>query len=105
MNSELLKNLVDVMVKESASDLHLAEGRVPVIRVSGFLIPLSKFAPTTKEELDNILGLIMPEPAKKDFATSLEANFAWSSSESRRFRCNAYTALGKKNLAMRLIPT
>ena len=93
------------MVKESASDLHLAEGRVPVIRVSGFLIPLSKFAPTTKEELDNILGLIMPEPAKKDFATSLEANFAWSSSESRRFRCNAYTALGKKNLAMRLIPT
>lgn len=32
-----LEELVDIVIKEGASDLHIAVGRHPVIRVSGVL--------------------------------------------------------------------
>ena len=44
LHEKLLDELVDIAVKEGASDLHLAEGRTPVIRVSNFLIPMVKMA-------------------------------------------------------------
>ncbi len=99
----LLAELVDVMVKENASDLHLAEGRPPVVRVGGFLIPLAKFAPLAKEDVSRMLAQMMPAPAQTEFAAAQEANFAWSSKDGRRFRCSAYTALGRTSVALRLI--
>ncbi len=100
----LLKDLVDIVVKENASDLHLSEGRSPIIRVSGFLIPLTKMANLTQEDMDGIYDSLLSEVHKKEFAVSQETNFAWSSADGKRFRCNAYIALGKKNVAMRLVP-
>ena len=44
----LFDELVDIVNKEIASDLHLAEGRKPIIRVAGFLIPLEKYPALTK---------------------------------------------------------
>ncbi|MBX4206296.1 PilT/PilU family type 4a pilus ATPase [Candidatus Parcubacteria bacterium] len=100
----LLNELADIVLKESASDLHLAEGRIPVIRVSGFLIPLAKYKAFAKEDMEAALAVLMPEVARKDFEAAKEANFAWSTASGMRFRCNAYLALGKRSLAMRLIP-
>lgn len=101
---KLINELVEIVTKEGASDLHIAEGRPPVIRVSGFLIPLVKLAPTTKEEMDGILSTILPEQTKKEFENDKEANFAYSHAGSMRFRCNAYLSLGRRNIAMRLVP-
>ena len=39
-----LEDLISIVIKEDASDLHLSEDRVPILRVSGFLIPLVKLA-------------------------------------------------------------
>lgn len=32
--------LIRLIIKENASDLHLGEGRQPMMRVSGFLVPI-----------------------------------------------------------------
>ncbi len=42
-----LNELVSIMQKEDASDLHLGEGRQPVLRVSGFLVPISNYPALT----------------------------------------------------------
>ncbi len=102
--STLLNSLVEVMVKEGASDLHLSEGRPPVIRVSGFLIPLTKFALLTKEDLEVFLSVLLTETNQKKFKEEKECNFAATLS-GRRFRCNSFVALGKVGIAMRLIPS
>lgn len=110
--STLLNTLVDVMVKEGASDLHLSEGRPPVIRVSGFLIPLTKYAVLTHEDMESFLGSLLTESNLEQFKEKKDANFAWSSPNptssdlrgDRRFRCNAFVALGKVSIAMRLVP-
>lgn len=101
--NRMLADLVDIVVKEGASDLHLAEGRTPVIRVSGFLIPLAKMAPLSKEDIQGILSTLLPGAAKQRFEETHEANFSWSTATGR-FRGNAYVSLGKVTIALRLIP-
>ncbi|MSR87883.1 MAG: PilT/PilU family type 4a pilus ATPase [Candidatus Zambryskibacteria bacterium] len=101
---KLLNDLVEIVSKEGASDLHLSEGRPPVIRVSGFLIPLVKFPILTQEDLEGFLSILLSPLSRQEFDKNKEANFAWSSSTKFRFRCNAYLSLGTVSIAMRLVP-
>lgn len=107
-HERLLNELIEIVAKEDASDLHLSESRPPIIRVAGFLIPLVKLEPTTKEEMEGFLSILLSPLNKKEFEADKETNFAYSHDRagdaSRRFRCNAYLSLGKRNIAMRLIP-
>jgi twitching motility protein PilT len=103
--SDLLETLVDIVVKESASDLHLSEGKPPVIRVSGFLIPILKMPALTRENLDSLLALFLSEEKKAELSDRKEVNFAYSHSGKGRFRGNAYFAVGKMNVALRLVPS
>ncbi len=100
----MLRELVEVVVKEGASDLHLSEGRPPVIRVSGFLIPLVKMQTLTKADMERFMAELIFPVSRKEFEENSETNFAWSSESGRRFRCNAYMTLGRISIAMRLIP-
>lgn len=100
----MLNELVEVVVKENASDLHLSEGKPPIIRVGGFLIPLVKLKPLSGADLEAFFSLLLSPLNRKEFERDREANFAWSHGSGRRFRCNAYLSLSKKNIAMRLIP-
>jgi twitching motility protein PilT len=102
---KLLETLVDIVIKENASDLHLSEGRVPVIRVSGFLVPLVKLNPITRADIDELLNIFLTPDNNKLFHQDREVNFAYSNKNKDRFRCNAYSTLGKISIAMRLIPT
>ncbi len=103
LQENLLNELVAIVAKESASDLHLAEGRPPVIRVSGFLIPLVKIQPLTRADMETFLAILLKPTSQKEFMETKDANFAWSHGAAR-FRCNVYVALGRINIAMRLIP-
>ncbi len=99
-----LNELVEIVVKEGASDLHLSEGRPPVIRVSSFLIPLSKVAPLSHEDVEGLLSILLTPANKKEFDENKEVNFAYSHNGGRRFRCNAFLSLGRLSIALRLIP-
>jgi len=100
----LLSSLIDVVNKEGASDLHLSEGRMPIIRVSGFLIPLAKMAVLTKEDMQGFLDVFLTPESKKEFLTTQEANFAYQAPQTGRFRGNAFETVGKISIALRLIP-
>src|SRR4051812_5801721 len=100
----LLDTLVDTVLKEGASDLHLSVGRVPVIRVAGFLIPLEKLAPIAPTDMDSIIGLFFSSDNMREFALKKEANFAFTHTSGARFRGNAFLGLGKPSIALRLVP-
>ncbi|MES2214155.1 MAG: PilT/PilU family type 4a pilus ATPase [Patescibacteria group bacterium] len=101
-STQLLNQLIDIVTKENASDLHLSEGRSPVIRVAGFLIPLLKIAPLTKSDLEEFLEIFLSAENKRQYLTNKEANFAYSVDDVR-FRGNAFLKLGKMSVALRLI--
>ena len=98
-----LTELVEIVVKEGASDLHLSEDRPPVIRVNSFLIPLLKLPKLSKEDMEGYLSLLLTSPKKKEFEDFKETNFAYSLN-GKRFRCNIFLSLGRIRVAMRLIP-
>lgn len=103
--SKLLDELVDIVVKEGASDLHLSEGRPPTIRVSGFLIPLLKLPVLTKEDMDGFVNHFLSPENMTEFDTKKEVNFAYSHASKYRFRANLFYALGRISIAMRLVPS
>ena len=105
-HEKLLDELVDVVVKEGGSDLHLSEGRTPFIRVSNMLIPLSKVPPLSRADMEGFLTSFLSAEERKELEVLRETNFAYSHVASgARFRCNVFSTLGKTSIAMRLVPT
>ena len=97
------EELVNVMIRENASDLHLSEGRQPIIRVSGFLIPLVKHATFSRPDLKGILDELLDGSKKEIFVEKKEVDFAYNHKNQTRFRGNAYFQLGKISIALRMI--
>jgi hypothetical protein len=58
-----LEDLVLMVQNDNVSDLHFSEGRVPIVRSSGFLIPVLKKKPLTKNQ--QALYNLMQEYADK----------------------------------------
>lgn len=104
-NRKILEDLVSIVMKEGGSDLHLAEGRRPIIRVSGSLIPLLKKEVMSKETVAGILNFLISDSNKKTFAEKRQVDFAFTEQTTKaRFRGNAYIQQGAICLAFRLIP-
>ena len=99
-----LEEFVTVLVGEAGSDLHLAEGRYPVIRVAGFLVPLVKKPILTRVAVTGFLDAMLTPENKVLFEKNKEVDFSYMFKNGARFRGNAYVRLGKISIALRLIP-
>jgi twitching motility protein PilT len=101
----LLNELIEIVNKEGASDLHLTVGRSPVIRVSGFLVPLERIQPLKQEDLDGLVATFFSSDNMREFALKKEANFAYMHKDGSRFRGNAFLTMGLTSIALRLVPS
>ena len=63
-----IEDLIEVVIKEDASDLHLSEGRQPMLRVAGFLVPLLKYPVMGKSDIKNILSEMIDAKKIDEFA-------------------------------------
>lgn len=100
---KVLENLIQIVLKEDASDLHLSEGKTPIIRVAGSLIPIVKHEVITKNDIKGILEELLDEPKKAKFLNDKAIDFSYQYKEDARFRINVFFQLGKVGIAMRLI--
>ncbi len=96
--------LLDVVLKEGGSDLHLSTSVSPMLRVSSVLIPLSKYPPFTNKEIETILQSIVSEGLWTSFQENQAIDVSYTHKTNVRFRINAYRAQGATSLALRLIP-
>lgn len=99
-----LTGLLDIVIAESGSDLHLTAGTHPVIRVDGTLIPLLQQPKITAEDTQEIMKSILPESRLKILERDQSVDFAYSYKDKGRFRINSYMVQGVLAVAMRLIP-
>lgn len=96
--------LIDLILQEQASDLHLSVGAHPLIRVSGTLIPLLKKPILTESDVASFAKLLMRADQYKRYETYVEIDFSYENSEGVRFRGNAFHQRGRMGIALRLIP-
>ncbi|HEY4494576.1 MAG TPA: PilT/PilU family type 4a pilus ATPase [Candidatus Paceibacterota bacterium] len=98
-----IEQLVSTVINEGASDLHLAVGRTPIVRVTGSLIPLVKKSVLTDTDLKGFLDIFLSERNKKILEEEKNVDFSYSLTEAR-FRGNAFYRQGSLSIALRLIP-
>lgn len=103
-SKQKLNSLIEVLIAQGASDLHLGAGVQPIIRVSGALTPLLNEAPLSEEDMLGILSELTSPEKKKQFLETQEADFSYAYGEKVRFRGNAYFQRGVLGIALRLIP-
>lgn len=99
-----IEALLDTVVREGASDLHLSEGRHPTIRTSGMLLPLVKHAPLKHADIEGMLMAMVSEQGLRRFIEKKEMDFSYQFKDLARFRGNAFIQQGYFGIALRLIP-
>lgn len=85
-----------------ASDVHVAAGLPPKMRVNGTLVTMSHSRITPSDTLD-ILLRVMPEAQREGFEEHGEADFSFAVAECGRCRANAYKQKGSVAFALHLV--
>jgi len=99
-----LKNLIQIVIREDGSDLHIGAGRHPAIRVAGELIFLQKKEIPSNEEVLAMLVEMAGQAKLDHFLSVQEVDFSYDFQGQFRFRGNAFFQRGFISIALRLIP-
>ncbi len=98
-----LKRLLDIVVREGASDFHISAGRQPTIRITGQLIPLTKEKNVSSADAKEFAFALMNEEKKQRFLKEKEVDFSYDFDGKARFRVNIFFQRGNVSSALRLI--
>jgi twitching motility protein PilT len=102
-NSQL-RDLLDFTIQEKASDLHISVGHPPVLRITGRLVPLTKFKKIIPEDSQGLAFELMTDEQRERFLQKKEIDFSYSFEGKARFRVNIFFESGNISSALRLIP-
>ncbi|MDD5589737.1 MAG: PilT/PilU family type 4a pilus ATPase [Candidatus Portnoybacteria bacterium] len=100
-----IADLVEEALRIGATDIHLAAGRPPILRIDSRLKAIESRNPLGPEEVKDLaLGLLSQEQQEKFWAYK-DIDLSFSYKETARFRVNIYQQTEKIAVAMRLLPT
>ncbi|MDD2714384.1 MAG: type IV pilus twitching motility protein PilT [Candidatus Wallbacteria bacterium] len=100
----VLNDLLNLVIDNDASDLHLTVGSPPVIRVDGDLITTDLDVLTPMDTRSLIYSMLTSEQ-QKTFEENLELDISYSVHGFGRFRVNVYKQRGCIGAAFRVIPS
>ena len=99
-----IDDLLEQVVVRGASDLHVAVGSEPVIRVNGRLERLEEFQRLSPEDTQRMLYRILSTEQQKVFEIKRQIDISYSIPGLARFRVNVYFQRESLGSAFRLIP-
>lgn len=100
----VLNDLLNLVVDNDASDLHLTVGCPPILRVDGELIATDLDVLTPMDTRSLIYNMLTAEQ-QKSFERDLELDISYSVHGFGRFRVNVYKQRGCIAAAFRVIPS
>lgn len=101
---QYLYGFIDMVIQQGASDLHLAAGQLPVLRIDGNLVRVTKSRILNPQDMESIVDVILDDKHRTllEEKRSIDASFSYQ--DYARFRVNAYYQFGNLAVAMRHIP-
>jgi len=102
---QYFKKLLDIVVKEDASDLDISVGHAPNIRITGQLVPLGQEKIISPKDSEGLAFSILSELQRKKFLEEKEIDFSYQHEDKGRFRVNVFFQRGSISLALRFIPS
>jgi twitching motility protein PilT len=105
-NYELqLEELLELVGKHNASDLHLSVGRYPTLRIDGRLNNLTKYPILTGEATKGLINTLLSDEQKDKLSKFKEIDFSYNFKEKARFRVNIFNQRGYLSAALRFFPS
>lgn len=99
-----LNTLLNISVKENASDLHLSPGAYPQIRVNGELLSVKDAPLLEPEKTKSLIYAIMDKEQQLLFEKNLELDFLLNLPNVASFRINAFHQIHGIGAVFRIIP-
>ena len=99
-----IDRLLETVVKRGASDLHLAVGRPPVVRLHGSLRSLETKV-LEAEDTVALMKAITPERNQQELQEEGGTDFGFAFGTAARFRVSVFMQKGNTSIVLRLIPT
>ena len=100
-----LNELIETIIKEGGSDLHLTSGYHPTLRVSGALIPLVTKPVLTSDDTRGYMEALLTPENQEVFLREKEVDYSYSyKNDTVRLRGNCSFARGAVSITLRLIP-
>jgi twitching motility protein PilT len=103
MSTMQIDRLLDTVVKTGASDLHLAVGRPPVIRLHGGLRNLQTKV-LDSDDMVSLMKAITPERNQQELQEEGGSDFGFAYGEAARFRVSVFRQRGDISIVLRQIP-
>jgi twitching motility protein PilT len=96
--------LLEIVLDQGASDLHLTAGAPPTIRLHGDLIRLTDYPVLAPRALQGMIYAILPQKMRERLEGELELDMSYALPGKARFRVNVYYQRDSIGAAFRLIP-
>lgn len=100
-----LSELLDLTVREQASDLHISTGHPPILRITGRLVPLVKMKMLSPEDTKGLVFELLTDEQRQMLLKEREIDFSYNFENRARFRANAFFQENEVCCALRLIPS
>jgi twitching motility protein PilT len=98
-----MNELLDLMVDQGASDLHLQVGQPPTLRMSGSMTPIDGET-LTPLDTEKLMQAITPDMQISAVKLNGGADFGFAFGEKARFRVSVLKSKGNYGLVLRQIP-
>jgi twitching motility protein PilT len=98
-----MNDLLELVVEQNASDLHLQVGQPPTLRVSGSMMPIEG-PPLAPEDTEKLMLAITPDKHQQGVKLEGGADFGFAYLEKARFRVSILKSKGNYGLVLRQIP-
>lgn len=95
--------LLELMISENASDLHIHVGKPPCFRIDGSITPLNG-PDLTPEDTVILMDAITSDGLQQKLKSEGGVDFGFSYKDKSRFRVNVYRSKGSTEIVIRQIP-
>ena len=100
----LLKDILEIVLTQQASDLHISAGHPPILRIGGRLVFLVRRKEITAEDSKGLAFALITEEQQQIFLRDKEIDFSYNFENKARFRVNIFFQKGNISAALRFIP-
>ena len=98
-----MNDLLELVVEQNASDLHLQVGQPPTLRLSGSMLPIDGPA-LTPDDTEKLMQSVTPDSHISNVKLNGGCDFGFAFGEKARFRVSVLRSKGYYGMVLRQIP-
>ena len=98
-----IDKLLETVVKERVSDLHIVVGQPPVVRVNGHMVKLDTKVLEPEDTL-SLMKSVTPERNQQELQETGTSDFGFAFGDKARFRVSVFKQKGRISIVLRRIP-